>query len=34
LSKAALMHPVLAAWMPVSVGAVVGTLALLFQEDG
>jgi lipopolysaccharide export system permease protein len=34
LSKAELMHPVTAAWSPVVVGAFIGTLILLFQEDG
>jgi lipopolysaccharide export system permease protein len=34
LSKAGLMHPVAAAWLPVLVGAVTGLIALLYQEDG
>jgi len=34
LSKAELMHPVAAAWLPVLVGGLTGFLALLFQEDG
>ena len=34
LSKAELMHPVAAAWLPVLVGGVTGFIALLYQEDG
>src|SRR4029079_3320539 len=34
LSKAELMHPVAAAWLPVFVGGVTGCVALLYQEDG
>ena len=34
LSKAELMHPVAAAWLPVLVGGLTGFVALLFQEDG
>jgi lipopolysaccharide export system permease protein len=34
MSKAELMHPVAAAWLPVLVGGLVGLLALLYQEDG
>jgi lipopolysaccharide export system permease protein len=34
LSKAQLMHPVAAAWLPVLVGGVTGFVALLYQEDG
>jgi lipopolysaccharide export system permease protein len=34
LSKAELMHPVIAAWLPVIVGGLTGLLALLYQEDG
>ena len=34
LSKAELMHPVTAAWLPVIVGGLTGLLALLYQEDG
>ncbi|MDQ8729888.1 LPS export ABC transporter permease LptG [Bradyrhizobium sp. LHD-71] len=34
LSKAELMHPVSAAWLPVAVGSLAGLLALLHQEDG
>jgi lipopolysaccharide export system permease protein len=34
LSKAELMNPVAAAWLPVLVGGVTGFSALLYQEDG
>jgi len=34
LSKAQLMHPVAAAWLPVLVGGLTGFVALLYQEDG
>src|SRR5207344_499172 len=34
LSKAELMHPVAAAWLPALVGGLTGFLALLYQEDG
>jgi len=34
MSKAELMHPVAAAWLPVLVGGLTGFIALLFQEDG
>jgi lipopolysaccharide export system permease protein len=34
MSKAELMHPVTAAWLPVLVGGLTGFIALLFQEDG
>ena len=34
LSKAELMHPIAAAWLPVLVGGLTGFLALLYQEDG
>ncbi len=34
LSKAELMHPVTAAWLPVLVGGLTGLVALLYQEDG
>jgi lipopolysaccharide export system permease protein len=34
LSKAELMHPIAAAWLPVFVGGLAGFLALLYQEDG
>jgi lipopolysaccharide export system permease protein len=34
LSKAELMHPVIAAWLPVLVGGLTGFVALLYQEDG
>jgi lipopolysaccharide export system permease protein len=34
LSKAELMHPLAAAWLPVLVGGVTGFSALLYQEDG
>jgi len=34
LSKAELMHPIAAAWLPVVVGGLTGFIALLYQEDG
>jgi lipopolysaccharide export system permease protein len=34
LSKAELMHPMAAAWLPVFVGGLTGVVALLYQEDG
>jgi lipopolysaccharide export system permease protein len=34
LSKADLLHPVVAAWLPVLVGGLTGFIALLYQEDG
>jgi lipopolysaccharide export system permease protein len=34
LSKAGLMYPIAAAWLPVCVGGLSGFLALLYQEDG
>ncbi len=34
LSKADLMNPMVAAWLPVCVGSLTGLLALLYQEDG
>ena len=34
LSKAELMHPTAAAWLPVVVGGLTGIVALLYQEDG
>ena len=34
MSKAELMHPVAAAWLPVLVGGVTGFVALLYLEDG
>jgi len=34
LSKAELINPVIAAWLPASVGGLAGFLALLHQEDG
>jgi lipopolysaccharide export system permease protein len=34
MSKAELLHPVPAAWLPVLVGSVTGCLVLLYQEDG
>jgi lipopolysaccharide export system permease protein len=34
VSKAELMHPVPAAWLPVVVGGLTGILALLYLEDG
>jgi lipopolysaccharide export system permease protein len=34
LSKAELLPPMLAAWMPAGIGAMTGFVALLYQEDG
>ncbi|MEJ2624501.1 MAG: LPS export ABC transporter permease LptG [Pseudolabrys sp.] len=34
LSKAELMHPMTAAWLPVLAGGLTGFIALLYQEDG
>ncbi|MBV9558117.1 MAG: LPS export ABC transporter permease LptG, partial [Pseudolabrys sp.] len=34
MTKAELMHPVAAAWLPVFVGGITGIVALLYQEDG
>jgi lipopolysaccharide export system permease protein len=34
LSKAALLPPMVAAWMPAAIGAMTGFVALLYQEDG
>jgi len=34
MSKAGLMHPVAAAWLPVLAGGLTGFVALLYQEDG
>jgi lipopolysaccharide export system permease protein len=34
LSKAELMHPAAAAWLPVLIGGVAGLIILLYQEDG
>lgn len=34
LSKAELMHPVVAAWVPPILGGLTGFVALLYQEDG
>jgi lipopolysaccharide export system permease protein len=34
LSKAELMHPMVAAWLPAIIGGLTGFLALLYQEDG
>jgi lipopolysaccharide export system permease protein len=34
MSKADLMHPLVAAWLPVLIGGVTGFVALLYQEDG
>jgi lipopolysaccharide export system permease protein len=34
LSKAELMHPIAAAWLPVFVGGLTGLVALLYLEDG
>jgi lipopolysaccharide export system permease protein len=34
LSKADLLHPIAAAWLPVVIGRLTGLLPLLYQEDG
>ena len=34
LGKAGLVQPMIAAWLPAVVGSLLGTLALLYQEDG
>ena len=34
LGTAELIHPVVAAWLPVFVGGLTGLVALLYQEDG
>ncbi len=34
LSKAGLLHPMAAAWLPVLVGGLIGLVTLLYQEDG
>lgn len=34
LSRADLLHPIAAAWLPVLVGGLTGFVALLYQEDG
>ncbi len=34
LSKAELLHPIAAAWLPVLVGSLMGLVPLLYQEDG
>lgn len=34
LSKAELLHPVAAAWLPVAIGTLTGLIPLLYQEDG
>lgn len=34
LSKADLLNPIVAAWLPVCLGGLTGLLALLYQEDG
>jgi lipopolysaccharide export system permease protein len=34
LSKAELLPPMIAAWMPAVVGAMTGFVVLLYQEDG
>ncbi len=34
MSKAELLHPVTAAWLPVFAGGLTGFIALLYQEDG
>jgi lipopolysaccharide export system permease protein len=33
-SKAGLLNPVAAAWLPVLLGGLIGVLTLLHQEDG
>jgi lipopolysaccharide export system permease protein len=34
LSKAELLHPIAAAWLPILIGTFTGLIPLLFQEDG
>jgi lipopolysaccharide export system permease protein len=34
MSKAELMQPAVAAWLPVLIGGLTGIVALLYQEDG
>jgi lipopolysaccharide export system permease protein len=34
LSKADLLHPLLAAWLPIAAGGLSGLLVLLHEEDG
>jgi lipopolysaccharide export system permease protein len=34
MSKAELVHPAAAAWLPVLVGGLMGFVALLYLEDG
>jgi lipopolysaccharide export system permease protein len=34
MTKAELMHPAAAAWLPVLAGGLTGFIALLYQEDG
>jgi lipopolysaccharide export system permease protein len=34
LSKAELLHPAVAAWLPVLSGGLTGFVVLLYQEDG
>jgi lipopolysaccharide export system permease protein len=34
LSKADLLHPLLAAWLPIAAGGLSGFLVLLHEEDG
>lgn len=34
MSKAELMHPMVAAWLPAIIGGLIGFLTLLYQEDG
>ena len=34
MTKAELMHPAAAAWLPVLAGSLTGFIALLYQEDG
>lgn len=34
MAKAQFLSPTLAAWLPVAIGALVGFVVLLYQEDG
>lgn len=34
LSKAEILHPIVAAWLPVAIGTLTGLIPLLYQEDG
>lgn len=34
MSKAELLHPIAAAWIPVAIGGLIGLMALLYLEDG